>query len=200
MSPKGKLFGCHYPMRIHHRRRGGHYQKKEEGLQFRFNEQILAPIVRVVDDEGEARGEMPVNEAIALAKERGFDLVEVSPKAAPPVCRLLDYGQFKYQKDKEARVQKARAKKVDVKGVRLSVKMGQHDIDIRVDQSKGFLQDGHKIKVEIMLRGREKEHGELATQRIQDFIKSLEQTYQLYIEQPVTRSGGNVSAIVGRKS
>lgn len=187
-------------MRIHHRRRGGHQVKKDEGLQFRANEQILAPIVRVVDDAGEARGEMTIQAAIALAKERSFDLVEVSPKAEPPVCRLLDYGQFKYQKEKEARVQKARAKKVDVKGVRLSAKMGQHDVDIRVEQSRGFLQDGHKIKVEIMLRGREKEHGDIATKRIQDFINELQKTYQLYIEQPVTRSGGNVSAIVGRKS
>ncbi len=186
-------------MRIHHRRRGGQ-QKKEEALQFRANEQILAPTVRVIDENGEMRGEMPTSQAIALAQEKSFDLVEVSPKAVPPVCRLIDYGQFKYQKEKEARAQKAHAKKVDVKGIRLSVKMGQHDLDIRVEQSKGFLQDGHKIKIEIMLRGREKEHGELATQRINAFIAALQQSYQLYIEQPVTRSGGNVSAIVGRKS
>ena len=186
-------------MRIHHRRRGGQ-QKKEEGLQFRANEQILAPVVRVIDEQGEPLGELSIAKAIATAQERGFDLVEVSPKAVPPVCRLLDYGQFKYQKEKEARVQKARAKKVDVKGIRLSVKMGQHDLDIRVAQSKQFLQEGHKIKIEIILRGREKEHGELATQRINNFMKSLQESYQLYIEQPVTRSGGNVSAIVGRKS
>lgn len=186
-------------MRIHHRRRGGQ-QKKEEGLQFRANEQILAPVVRVIDDAGEALGELSIAKALSLAQQRGFDLVEVSPKAVPPVCRLLDYGQFKYQKEKEARVQKARAKKVDVKGMRLSVKMGQHDLDMRVTQSKEFLQEGHKIKIEIILRGREKEHGEIATQRINDFMKRLQESYQLYIEQPVTRSGGNVSAIVGRKS
>ena len=186
-------------MRIHHRRRGGQ-QKKEEGLQFRANEQILAPVVRVIDDTGETLGELPIVKAIAIAQERGFDLVEVSPKAVPPVCRILDYGQFKYQKDKEARVQKARAKKVDVKGVRLSVKMGQHDLNIRLEQSKEFFQDGHKIKIEIMLRGREKEHGELASQRINDFIKALQGFYQLSIEQPGTRAGGNVSAIIARKS
>ncbi len=187
-------------MRIHHRRRGGQYKKKEEGLQFRANEQILALLVRVIDDTGETLGELATSKALALAQERGFDLVEVSPKATPPVCRFLNYGQFKYQKDKEARVQKAHARKVDVKGVRLSVKMGQHDIDIRRDQSKQFLQDGHKIKIEIMLRGREKEHGEIATQRINEFIKALGEHYQLSIEQAVTRSGGNVSAIIGRKS
>ncbi len=186
-------------MRIHHRRRGG-YQKKEEVPIFRANEQIMAPTVRVIDEEGTMLGELATAKALALAKERGFDLIEVSPKAVPPVCKFLDYGQFKYQKEKEARIQKARAKKVDVKGIRLSAKMSQHDMDIRSTQSKEFLAEGHKLKIEIMLRGREKEHGDLAFQRIEQFIAGLQQTYQLGLEQPITRSGGNVSAIVGRKS
>lgn len=186
-------------MRIHHRRRGG-YQKKEEGPVYRFNEMITTPEVRVVDEEGKPLGVLPTSAAIATAKERGYDLVEVSPKAVPPVCKFLDYGQFKYQKEKEQRIQKARAKKVDVKGIRLSVKMGQHDIDIRKDQAEGFLKDGDKLKIEIMLRGREKEHGDLAYARINEFLKAIEVTYPLTIEQAITRSGGNVSTIVGRKS
>lgn len=185
-------------MRIHHRRRGGHY-KKEEGVVFRANETITVPEVRVIDEEGAPLGVLATAKALEMAKERGYDLVEVSPKAAPPVCRFLDYGQFKYQKEKEMRIQKARAKKVEVKGIRLSAKMGQHDLDIRRNQSEGFLEDGHKLKIEIMLRGREKEHGDLAIKRIEDFIKALQTKYELFIEQAVTRSGGNVSAIVGRK-
>lgn len=186
-------------MRIHHRRRGG-FQKKDESIVFKVNEAILVPEVRVIDEEGNPLDVLPTSKAFAMAKERGYDLVEVSPKAVPPVCRFLDYGQFKYQKEKEARLQKAHAKKVDVKGVRLSAKMGAHDLDIRRIQAEGFLEDGHKLKIEIMLRGREKEHGNLAIQRIQDFIKQLELKYPLFIEQAVTRSGGNVSAIVGRKA
>lgn len=186
-------------MRIHHRRRGG-YQKKEEMPLYRFNEQILSPEVRVVDEEGKPLGVLPTGQALQTARERGYDLVEVSPKAVPPVCRFLDFGQFKYQKEKEIRIQKARAKKVDVKGIRLSVKMGSHDLDIRKDQALEFLKEGHKLKIEIMLRGREKEHGNLATSRIQDFLKQLETKYGLSIEQPIARSGGNVSTIVGRKS
>jgi translation initiation factor IF-3 len=112
----------------------------------------------------------------------------------------LDFGQFKYQKEKEARAQKAHAKKVEVKGMRLSVKMGEHDLNIRKEQALEFLADGNKLKIEIMLRGREKEHGDLAFQRIADFLKGLEATYQLNIEQATTRAGGNVSTIVGRKS
>ncbi len=186
-------------MRIHHRRRGG-YQKKEEIPVYRFNEQIQTPEVRVIDEEGKPLGVLDTASALGMARERGYDLVEVSPKAEPPVCKFLDFGQFKYQKEKELRIQKARAKKVDVKGIRLSVKMGQHDIDIRRAQSEGFLADGDKLKIEIHLRGREKEHGNLAYERIQSFIDAIQQTYPLTIEQPTTRSGGNVSAIVGRKS
>jgi translation initiation factor IF-3 len=186
-------------MRIHHRRRGG-YQKKEVLPLYRVNEQIIAPEVRVIDEEGKFLGVLAPAVAANTARERGYDLVEVSPKENPPVCKFLDFGQFKYEKEKEMRIQKARAKKVDVKGIRLSVKMGQHDLDIRRTQAEGFLEDGDKLKIEIMLRGREKEHGNLAIQRIKDFIKQLEQVYPLNLEQAVTRSGGNVSAIVGRKS
>lgn len=186
-------------MRIHHRRRGG-YQKKEEAPIYRSNEAILVPEVRVIDEEGKPLGVLPTAQAIATARERGYDLVEVSPKAVPPVCKFIDYGQFKYQKEKEMRLQKAHAKKVDVKGIRLSVKMGEHDIEIRQKQATDFLSEGHKLKIEIMLRGREKEHGNLAYQRIAEFLKEIEKTYPLTVEQPTTRSGGNVSTIVGRKS
>lgn len=186
-------------MRIHRRRRGG-FQKKEESVVYRYNDQINVPEVRVIDEEGQPLGVLPTERAIAIAQERGYDLVEVSPKAAPPVCRLLDYGQFKYQKEKEMRAQKAHAKKVDVKGVRLSVKMGEHDFNIRLDQALGFLEEGHKLKLEIRLRGREKAHAHLAEDKIKEFIDKLQEKYQLNLEQPITRAGGNVSAIVGRKS
>jgi translation initiation factor IF-3 len=186
-------------MRIHHRRRGG-YQKKEELVQYNVNEQILAPEVRVIDENSEMIGVLPTAQAIATAQERGYDLVEVSPKAVPPVCRFIDYGQFKYQKEKELKAQKAHAKKVDIKGIRLSVKMGENDFNTRLAKAKEFLADGDKLKIELMLRGREKEHGNIGKERIQDFLDLIQQEYELSIEQPITRNGGNVSTIVGRKS
>ena len=184
-------------MRIHYRRR---QPDKPVAPLYRANEQIRVPEVRLIDESGAFLGVMKTQDAIKIAREREFDLVEVSPKEDPPVCKLLDFGTFKYQKAKEQQAQKAHAKKVDIKGVRLSVKMGTHDLDVRKKQALGFLEDGDKIKIEIRMRGREKAHGELATQRIEDFIKLLEETYQLFIEQPVARQGGNVSATVGRKS
>ncbi len=184
-------------MRIHYRRK--QYQKPT-GVDYRANERIHVPEVRVIDEEGKFLGVLKIADAIAIAQEREMDLVEVSPKENPPVCKILDFGAFKYQKEKEKKAQKAHAKQVEVKGIRLSVKMGVHDLDVRKTQAIGFLEDGDKIKIEIMLRGREKAHGELAEQRIRAFMAEIEKKYLLYIEQPVTRQGGNVSAIVGRKS
>ncbi|MBI4138743.1 translation initiation factor IF-3 [Candidatus Uhrbacteria bacterium] len=184
-------------MRIHYRRR---VPQKPTGIQYRVNEQIMSPEVRVIDDEGKFLGVLPIARALTIAREREYDLVEVSPKETPPVCRLLDYGAFKYQKDKEYRTQKAHAKKVEVKGIRLSVKMGAHDLDVRLQQALAFLEEGQKLKIEIIMRGREKAHAELAVKRIQDFIHDIGSKYTLYTEQEVKRQGGNVSAIIGRKS
>ncbi|MEN9558647.1 MAG: translation initiation factor [Candidatus Parcubacteria bacterium] len=183
-------------MRIHYKRR---VPQRPAAALYRTNQQIRVPDVRVVDENGEPLGVLRIEAALAMAQERGYDLVEVSPKAEPPVCRLLDYGQFKYQKEKEMRAKKVHAHKVEVKGIRLSVKMGKHDEDIRLQKAKEFLEEGHKIKIEIMLRGREKAHGDLAKQRIETFVASLQQTYPLYLDQPVQRQASNYSAIVGRK-
>lgn len=184
-------------MRIHYRR--NRKPQFDAGLQYRANDSIRVPNVRVVDENGEPLGVMPTRQAIRLAQERELDLVEVAPKAEPPVCRIIDYGQFKYQKEKEHKAQKTHARKVEVKGTRLSVKMGEHDIEIRLDKTKEFLEDGQKVKIEIILRGREKAHGDIAEQRILDFIERLKPLFEIYIEQPVKRQGGNVSAIIGRK-
>jgi translation initiation factor IF-3 len=184
-------------MRIHYRRK---QLQKPTGHEYRANEHIHVPEVRVIDEQGKFLGILKTQDAIALARERDLDLVEVSPKEVPPVCKFLEYGTFKYQKAKEQRAQKAHAKKVEVKGIRLSVRMGAHDEEVRMNQALSFLAEGQKLKIEIILRGREKAHSDLAIQRIAEFVKDLGQKYELYIEQPTTRQGGNVSTIVGRKS
>jgi translation initiation factor IF-3 len=184
-------------MRIHYRRRT---PQRELGPQYKSNMQISVPEVRVIDENGVFLGVMKTSEAVALANEREYDLVEVSPKENPPVCKFLDFGAFKYQKDKEQRQQKAHAKKVEVKGIRLSVKMGEHDIGVRREQALNFLKEGQKLKIEIILRGREKAHGELAHKRIQEFMEFLGTHFTLYTEQEIKQQGGNVSAIIGRKS
>lgn len=184
-------------MRIHYKR--NRRPQQDLGLQYRANDHIRVPSVRVIDDQGVDLGAMPTRKAIDLALERELDLVEVAPKAEPPVCRIMDFGQFKYQKEKEERAKKSHARKVEVKGIRLSVRIGEQDLQTRLDKAKEFFEDGQKIKIEIILRGREKAHGDLAEKRVNDFIAMLQPLYELYIEQPVKRQGGNVSAIIGRK-
>ncbi|HBR80201.1 TPA: translation initiation factor IF-3, partial [Candidatus Uhrbacteria bacterium] len=166
--------------------------------EYRTNRQITAPELRVVDENGLPLGILKTSEAIRIAEERGFDLVEVSPKAEPPVAKILDHGQFKYQKEKEVRKQKIQSHEVDIKGVRLSVRIGEHDFEIRRQQAKKFLERGDKVRPEIVLRGREKAHAYLADEIITRFVKSLESEFPIRTEQAVTKQGGRVTAIIAR--
>lgn len=184
-------------MRIHrHRQR----KPKLNVPVFNINEKISAEEVRVVGAEGEALGILPTAEAIALAKAKEMDLVEVSPKAEPPVCKILDYGHFKYQKEKDARKQKAQSKEVETKGIRLSVRIGDHDKGVRRKQALKFLERGDKVKIELVMRGREKAHKDVARQVVNDFIDSLRDTYEIRIESPVSLQGGRMNAIIARAS
>lgn len=135
---------------------------------------------------------MPIARALALAEERGFDLVEVNPKDEPPTCRLLDFGQFQYQERKSAQHQ--RSKRTEVKGVRISAKIGPGDLALRQRQAREFLAEGHKVKVELIMRGRENAHVDLWTRAVNDFIANLGE--KVAIEQPVLKTNNRLSAIV----
>lgn len=181
-------------MRIHRHR----YRKPKIVIPvYRFNEQILSEQVRVVAPEGDL-GIMPTAKAISVAREHELDLVEVSPKAEPPVCKILDYGQFKYQKEKEVRKQKAQSKEVEVKGVRLTFRIGEHDFNVRKDQALKFLERGDKIKLELMLRGRERAHRAVAEGVINRFLDAIRQTYPIRIEQALSMQMGKLTVIVAR--
>ena len=182
-------------MRIHrHRSRKPKYNVSK----YRTNEKIKVPEVRVVDEEGKPLGVLPTEEAIEIANKKELDLVEVSPKANPPVCKILDYGQFKYQKEKEAKKQKAQSKEVELKGVRLTFRMGKHDLDVRINQASKFLDKGNKVKVEMPLRGREKAHKDVATSIMNTFLAQLGEKYQLRVEQQVKFQAGRMTAIVAK--
>ncbi|MBI4280710.1 translation initiation factor IF-3 [Candidatus Uhrbacteria bacterium] len=184
-------------MRISRHRRTWR-SKIEEPLYF-ANERIRAPEVRLIDEEGKNLGVISTAEALKIAGEREYDLVEVSPKAQPPIARLLDYGQFKYEKEKEARKQKAHAHKVMVKGVRLSVRIGAHDLEVRRQQALKFLREGDKAQIELILRGRERQHVDLAKGVMEDFAASLNASdMPTKIEQPFQRQGGRLTIIVAR--
>ncbi len=116
--------------------------------------------MRVIDDEGEQLGIMSPEDALREAEERGLDLVEVAPNARPPVCRILDFGKYKYQQSKRAKESKKHQHTVTVKEVKYRPKIDKHDFDYKTNHAREFLQDGNKVKVTIMFRGREMAHPE----------------------------------------
>jgi translation initiation factor IF-3 len=171
----------------------------DTGPEYRANLQITAPEVRVIDENGENMGVLSTAAAVAAAQERGYDLVEVDPRPVPPICKILNLGQFKYEREREARKKKSKAKSVEVKGIRLSPRIGQHDLETRLRTAESFLEDGDKVKVEIILRGREKAFAHLARGVIESFIKQLGEKCPLTIEQPIQVQGGQLTGIVGKK-
>ncbi|RMF45301.1 MAG: translation initiation factor IF-3 [Deltaproteobacteria bacterium] len=144
----------------------------------RVNERIRAREVRVVTDDGEQLGIMDVPSAMEAAAERGLDLVEVAPNSNPPVCRIMDYGKYKYQASKKAAEAKKKAAKVDIKEVKLRPKTEEHDYNVKVRNARRFLEAGNKVKVTIMFRGREVTHPEFGRrllERVAEDVKDLGQ-------------------------
>jgi translation initiation factor IF-3 len=145
---------------------------------------IRIPQVRVIDDEGNQLGVMPTQRALDMAQERGLDLVEVAPMAAPPVARFLDFGQYKYELTKREKENKRRQRSVTFKEVRLSPKIGSGDFNTKLHRAVEFLEDGDRIKVTVRFRGRELSHPELGRVLLERFAKQVEE-HAVIERQPV---------------
>jgi translation initiation factor IF-3 len=140
------------------------------------NERIRAREVLVIDENGQKLGVMPTREALNLARERGLDLVEVSPNANPPVCRIMDFGKYKYQMQKKMHEAKKKQKTIEVKTVKIRPRTDEHDMQVRIKQVKKFLEKGNKVKAIVMFRGREQAHvdlGEAQLLKIYDAVKDI---------------------------
>jgi len=137
------------------------------------NDEIRTPEVRLVGVDGSQLGVVPTEEARRRAAEEQTDLVMVADKAVPPVVRMMDLGKHMYEQRKKEAKQKTRSKSGEVKGVRIGFKSGEHDWQMRLNQAGGFLSAGHKVKLEMRLRGREKARLDLAEKKMQDFITAL---------------------------
>jgi translation initiation factor IF-3 len=133
------------------------------------------PQVRVVDEEGAQLGVMPTSQALAMAQERGYDLVEVAPMASPPVVKFLDFGQYKYELTKRDKEAKRRQRSVTFKEVRLTPKIGSGDFDTKVHRAIEFLEDGDRIKVTVRFRGRELTHPELGRNMLARFTDRIKE-------------------------
>ena len=182
-------------MRISRKRR----PKKTLIPKYNKNQFIKAEEVRVLDAHGENLGVLSLSDALAKAKEEEMDLVEINPKGNPPVCKIIDFTNFKYQKEKEARKQKAKTHIAELKGIRISIRISEHDMGVRLNQAEKFLDRGDKVKIEIILRGRERGRADLAHQAVNNFVSKLEEKYPLRFEQETTRQGSKVTAIVTKK-
>lgn len=129
--------------------------------------------MRVIGPDGSQLGIKPVPEALALARELDLDLVEVAPLANPPVCRIMDYGKFRYEESQRAREARKKTAHVTVKEVKFRPKIGKGDFDTKVRHVQGFLSDGHKVKVSLQFRGREMAHPELGSKILDDVIEQI---------------------------
>ena len=130
--------------------------------------------MRLIDEKGEQIGIMETRKAIEMAQSKGFDLMEISPQAVPPVCKILDYGQYQYQKQKKEQKAKKKHKKTILKGIRLSFNISKHDLEFKAKQAEKFLTRGHKVKVELLLRGREHTHLDLAFSELKTFQQLIQ--------------------------
>ena len=139
----------------------------------RINQMIRVPQVRVLDEDGSQLGVMPTHQAMAMAQERGLDLVEVAPTAAPPVVKFLDFGQYKYELTKREKEAKRKQRAVEFKEVRLTPKIGVGDFDTKVHRAIEFLEDGDRIKVTVRFRGRELTHPEIGRALLAKFGEAV---------------------------
>lgn len=137
----------------------------------RLNGAIRASELRVIDENGQQIGVLSKNEALRMAMEQDLDLVEISPNANPPVAKIVDWGKFNYQRTKQLQKNKRNTKAVDVKQIRMGLKIGDHDLAIKIRKANTFLQDGHKVKLAIFYRGREMAHQELGYKLAEKIIE-----------------------------
>lgn len=140
----------------------------------RVNGKIRAREVRVIGDDGQQLGVLPTNEALGLARARGVDLVEVAPNATPPVCRLVDFGKFRYEQAKKDKESKKHQHANKVKEVQLSPSIDPHDFSVKVQHAVDFLCEDMKVKVTLRFRGREMAHQEFGFEKVKNFIKAIE--------------------------
>ena len=165
----------------------------------RINEQIRVREVRLIDDEGEKNGIMPTIEALKLAKERELDLVEVSPTANPPVCKILNYGKYRFEQEKRLRDSRKSQKALKIKEIRMQPKIGSGDLDTKAKHVQEFLDEGDKVKVTIRFRGRELAHTELGYDVLNEVLKRLTEN-SFTVEKPAAMEGRFMSMTLNAKA
>lgn len=166
----------------------------------RINEQIRIKEVRVSDEEGNQLGVMSTAEALQRAHDAGLDLVEVVPQAKPPVCKIVDYGKYRFQMEKKLRDTKKNQKQQSLKEVKMFLKIASHDLDVKSKATKGFLEDGDKVKVTIKFKGRELAHTEIGLEVMQSILERIGDEELYVVEKKAMMEGRNMSMTLAPKT
>ena len=140
-----------------------------------INEEIRDREVRVVDQNGEQLGVMPIRQALEMAEEAQLDLVKIAPQARPPVCKIMDYGKYRFEQSKKEREFRKNQKVITIKEVRLSATIEEHDVDVKFKNAIKFLKDGDKVKVTIRFRGRQITHSDIGLEVMKDFAEKIKE-------------------------
>lgn len=167
---------------------------KESGI----NWGIRAQEVRVIDSDGKQAGIMPLKEAMRIAEEQGLDLVEVAPNANPPVCRVMNYGKYKYQQSKRSQEARKHQTVIQVKEVKLRPRTEEHDFQFKIRHAKRFLSEGNKVKISILFRGRELAHPEFGRDMLNRFLEEVKDL--MVVEQAPRLEGRNMVMVVAPKN
>ena len=162
-----------------------------------INDRIRYPEIRVIDTDGEQLGILTPADALQMAEEKELDLVLVSESAKPPVCRIMDYGKFKFEQEKKAREAKKKQHTADVKEVKMRYKIDDHDYNVRVNQAQRFLKSGDKVKATVNFRGREIQHANLAEVLLKRMADDLEEVAE--VQQAPKREGRNMMMLLSPK-
>jgi translation initiation factor IF-3 len=163
----------------------------------RMNERIRIREVRLIDEEGAQLGIMPTRDALDLARSKGLDLIEVSPTANPPVCRIMDYGKFKYDEAKKKKDAAKKSKTTEIKGIRLRPGTDEHDISFKVRDAQRFLEEGDKVQVTLIFRSREASHPEIGRAQLQRLAEGTASI--AVVEQAPTMEGRRMTMLLAPK-
>lgn len=163
----------------------------------RINQRIRVKQVRLIDDAGEMLGIVEINDALAMAAEKGLDLVEIAPDQRPPVCRLMDFGKFKYEQKKKDQASKRKQHQAQVKEVRVRPKIADHDIEVKVKKARTFLEEGDKVQINCLFRGREMMHKDLGIKVMREVYERLRDIAK--VEREPQEEGKRLVMLISRR-
>lgn len=162
-----------------------------------INERIRTPEVRLIGSDGSQLGVMPIEEALSKAREEELDLVLISPNADPPVCRIVDYGKFRYERSRKEKEAKKKQKIIELKEIRLSPNIDTNDLNTKMNSARKFLAKGNKVKITLRFRGREMSHMQTSRHVLDDFAQSLSDV--AVVEKPSKQEGRSISLVLTEK-